>query len=90
MDIAATLTAIGGIVIAIISFSVALFTQRSAASKVEVDSLRSTIEHLTTQNTKLGERVDVLQRKNDKLREWAEALVCQVRDLGGIPVKMEE
>lgn len=83
MDIAATLTAIGGIVIAIVSFAVALFTQRSAATREELNSLRLTIQTLQEQNTRLNTRVD-------KLQDWAQRLCDQVRELGGKPVRMED
>lgn len=90
MDIAATLTAIGGIVIAIISFAVALFTQRSAASREELNSLRLTIETLQRENARLRDRLDDLEFENGNLKAWAEALVCQVKELGGMPARFEE
>jgi regulator of replication initiation timing len=87
---AAWLTAIGGIVLGLLSFMVAIGTQRSAASKQELESLRETITHLQVENSRLVKRLDDLEFENGALKDWAEALVCQVREMGGVPVRFEE
>jgi len=90
MDIAATLTVISGIVIALFSFLVAILTWRSSATKEELVSLRQTIEMLQRENDRLRKRLDELEFENGALKDWAEALVCQVRELGGKPARFEE
>jgi len=90
MDTAATLTIISGTVIALFSFIVALLTWRSSATKDELNSLRQTIEMLQRENDRLRNRLDDLDFENGALKKWAEALVCQVRELGGMPVGFEE
>lgn len=85
IDTAATLAAITGIVTAIISLAVALFTQRSAATRDELNSLRETISHLQRENNRLSDRITTLEDERDAVRDWAERLVCQVRGAGLVP-----
>lgn len=86
---AAQLTAIGAFVTGILGMIIAGMTWRSSASKEELNSLRSTIVLLQTENKRLVERMDDLENERNALKDWAEALFCQVRELGGIPAKYE-
>ena len=87
---AAQITAIGAFVTGILGMIIAGATWRSSASKEELNSLRSTIDQLTRENERLRNRLDGLEFENGALKEWAEALVCQVQELGGKPVRFEE
>lgn len=44
---------------------------------------------LKTEIQRLGREVDQLKEENSDLRDWAERLVCQVKDLGGHPTAFE-
>lgn len=86
MDIAAVITAITSVG----ALAVAIFVQRSAASKEELNSLRQTLSLLTSENVRLRERMDDLEAENRNLKDWAEKLCCQIRDAGLVPVKYKE
>jgi predicted nuclease with TOPRIM domain len=86
---AATLMALSGLITGVLGIVIAGLTQHSAASKAELESLRSTIETLQEENERLTERLDKYVRENGALREWAEALVCQVEELGGKPARFK-
>lgn len=55
----------GGLVSAVGQIIVA----RSTAKKADVDALRGIITELQTENTRLGKRIDELERENQTLRK---------------------
>ena len=87
---AAQITAIGAFVTGILGMIIAGATWRSAASKEELNSLRSTIDQLAKENVRLRERMDEIETERDAVRDWAEKLCCQVREYGGTPAKYDE
>lgn len=57
-----------------------LITFLGSARRTELDILRGVIDELK-------EQIEELKATNADLEDWAERLVCQVKDLGVIPVK---
>lgn len=57
-----------------------IFTFIQAARKNDLDILRGII-------SELRDRIQELEDKNGDLEAWAEALCCQVKELGHDPVK---
>lgn len=51
------------------------------------EQIRETVMHLIEP---LNTRISKLERENRSLRHWAETLVCQVKDLGGVPAPYVE
>lgn len=85
-----TLLVLGTFVTAIGGFLLAIITNRNAASKEELESLRKTIRTLQTENDRYGDRLDDLEQENKWLRDWVELLIHQVRGLGAVPVSAPE
>lgn len=77
--------------IAIIVSSLALIgtiiTFLKSANKDDLDVLRGIIEELKEDARCLKEKVDELEAENSDLKDWAERLVSQVKELGSDPVK---
>lgn len=92
------LSAVGGGVVGTIIAG--LFQRRKVKAEATVseaeanDKIRATvmslIDPLTSRVKTLEKEVSDLEAKNTALREWAEALTCQVKELGGVPVPFRE
>jgi len=74
------------VVITIITASLALIgsmvTIGTSAKKNDVEALRGIIQSLK-------EQIDELEHNNEDLKDWAERLVCQVKEAGLEPVKFK-
>lgn len=88
---------IGAILTGMAGLITAVTTNRSAASKAQLEVLSKTIETVQRENERLLARVEHLEREVDErdgalaqVQEWAELLVAQVRKLGGDPVPMPD
>lgn len=65
---------------------------KSAAEANDVvrETVMKLIEPLNKRIEQLESQVKVLTAENTKLRRWAERLICQVKELGGIPASLDE
>lgn len=63
---------------------------RTDAAATVQDMAIQLIEPLENRIVKLEKKIKDLEQERDDLKDWAERLCCQVRDLGGTPVKFEE
>lgn len=75
----------------------AMATNKSAASKSQLEILSGTIAIVQSENKRLLARVEHLEQELEErdgtlaqVQEWAELLVAQVRSYGGTPVAMPE
>lgn len=75
----------------------AVMTNRTAATKSQVEILTNTLTMLQLENRRLCERVEHLEKEIDEreaelsaLKEWAELLVDQVKRLGDHPIPVPE
>lgn len=73
----------------------AVATNRSAASKAQLEILSGTIAIVQSENKRLLARIEHLEQELEErdgtlaqVQEWAELLVAQVRSYGGTPVQM--
>jgi hypothetical protein len=60
------------------------------ANSTITETVMSLLEPLRKRVEELELKVGDLQLENSSLKDWAEALVCQVKDLGGIPVEFKD
>ena len=75
----------------------AIMTNRTSATKAQVEILNNTLQMLQLENKRMCERIEHLEQEIEEreaelsaLKEWAELLVAQVRRLGDRPVAMPE
>lgn len=80
-ELAAIITAISGFVIGTLGLIISGLTNRSAASKSELDSLRATIEILQVENKRLVTRLNDLECENKELQKRVDELERENRDL---------
>jgi len=71
--------AIGAMITAIMGGIGVLITNHSSATKVEVASLRDTIQALQDENVHLHERIKELEEENKALRTELDSLVSKRR-----------
>ena len=64
-------------------------TETENAEKVSNMAVKL-IEPLENRIVKLEKKIKDLEQERDDLKDWAERLCCQVRDMGGTPVRFEE
>jgi predicted nuclease with TOPRIM domain len=71
---APTLTALGGLIVGLVSAVVAAYTARNSATRAEVDSLRVTIKALVEENDRLRKRLAEIETINEQKNERIDLL----------------
>lgn len=89
----ALIAVIGVLGVAVGAIITGWFQQRKNKASADKDAadaneqIRSTVMSLIEP---LNQKIDRLERENRSLKHWAEQLVCQVKERGGIPVPYVE
>jgi hypothetical protein len=71
-----------------IAIAVAVLSLIGTVSGYFISARKSEVDALSTIIDRLRERIEELELANSDLEDWAERLVNQVKDLGGVPERL--
>jgi hypothetical protein len=71
-----------------IAIAVAVLSLIGTVSGYFISARKSEVDALSTIIERLRERIEELELANSDLEDWAERLVNQVKDLGGVPERL--